>query len=158
MKQEKLKAGRKLLQTSSLTPNEASQKGWKVNQDGQRRSAWDFLAYPTINMTDVETAFPSIEKLDPDIKAQLGIEAIYAGYIERQTADVAALRRDEALSIPEDLDFGSVGGLSNEVRSKLETVRPSTIGQASRIEGVTPGALVALLAYVKRSKKMKATG
>ncbi|WP_084420778.1 tRNA uridine-5-carboxymethylaminomethyl(34) synthesis enzyme MnmG [Henriciella litoralis] len=158
VKQEKLATGRELLQTSSLTPNEASQKGWKVNQDGQRRSAWDFLAYPTINMTDVETAFPSIEKLDPDIKVQLGIEAIYAGYIERQSADVTALRRDEALSIPEDMDFGSVGGLSNEVRSKLETVRPSTIGQASRIEGVTPGALVALLAYVKRSKKMKATG
>ena len=87
---------------------------------------------------------------------QLAIEATYSGYLERQQADVEALRRDEGLRIPDEFDYASVGGLSNEVRSKLEDVRPATIGQASRIEGVTPGALIALLAYVKRTQKLRA--
>jgi tRNA uridine 5-carboxymethylaminomethyl modification enzyme len=83
-------------------------------------------------------------------KDQLEIEAMYAGYIERQKDDVAALRREESLALPGDLDYGQVGGLTNEVRAKLKQVRPATLGQASRIEGMTPGALTALLAYVRR--------
>ena len=84
------------------------------------------------------------------IRDQLAIEATYANYIERQQADIEALRRDEALEISQSVDYSAVGGLSNEVRIKLETVKPRTLGQASRIEGITPGALTALLAHVKR--------
>ena len=156
VKQDSLDKGRELLKSCVLTPNEASKRGWKVNQDGQRRSAWDYLAYPDISMEDVGEAFPEIRDLPQADRDQLAIEATYAGYLERQQADVEALRRDEGLRIPDEFDYASVGGLSNEVRSKLEDVRPATIGQASRIEGVTPGALIALLAYVKRTQKLRA--
>ncbi len=147
--------GRIRLQSCNMTPNEAQRHGWKVNQDGQRRSAWDYLAYPTITMTEVEAAFPDIQDLDPAIKAQLEIEAMYAGYIERQKEDVAALRREEALELPKRIDYGAVGGLTNEVRAKLEQIRPATLGQAARIEGMTPGAMTALLAYVRRRPDRK---
>jgi tRNA uridine 5-carboxymethylaminomethyl modification enzyme len=156
VKHRALESGRSLLKSITLTPNEAAQHGWKVNQDGQKRRVWDYLAYPDISMSDIEKVFAEVSALDPATKNQLSIEALYAGYIERQQADVDALRRDEALEIPARFDYAAVGGLSNEVRSKLEAVRPSTIGQASRIEGVTPGALVALLAAVKRSQKLRA--
>ncbi|MBK75931.1 MAG: tRNA uridine-5-carboxymethylaminomethyl(34) synthesis enzyme MnmG [Henriciella sp.] len=158
VKHKKLSHGRDVLQSLTLTPNEAAKQGWKINQDGQKRSAWDYLAYPDIGFAEIETAFPELQDLDQPTKTQLGIEAIYSGYIERQRADVEALRRDEAVEIPKDFDYARVGGLSNEARSKLETIRPSTIGQASRIEGVTPGALIALLSHVKRSQKLRSVG
>lgn len=155
VKQSALTSGREILQSEKMTPNEAQKLGWKVNQDGQRRSAWDYLAYPTINMTEIERGFARVADFEPKIKAQLEIEAMYAGYIERQKEDVAALRREESLVLPRDLDYASVGGLTNEVRAKLETVRPATLGQAGRIEGMTPGALTALLAYVRRRPDRK---
>ena len=156
VKHAKLSLGRELLKSLTLTPNEAAKYGWKINQDGQKRRAWDYLAYPDIDMSHIEEAFPEIAALDADTKSQLSIEALYAGYIERQQGDVEALRRDEALEIPKEINYSAIGGLSNEVKSKLESVRPSTIGQASRIEGVTPGSLVALLAHVKRSNRLRA--
>lgn len=109
-------------------------------------------------MSDVLLAFPELEDLSDSVQNQLGIEAIYDGYLQRQQAEIDALRRDEALRIPEDLDYGQIGGLSNEVRAKLIQIRPATLGQAGRIEGVTPGALTALLAHVKRqpSKRQSA--
>ena len=158
VKHQSLETGRNLLQSIMMTPNEAAKIGWKVNQDGQKRSAWEFLAYPDIDMEQVRAAFGGLSEIDDVTASQLAIEATYAGYIERQQADVEALRRDEALEIPPDMDFARIGGLSNEVRSKLEAVRPSTIGQASRIEGVTPGALIALLSHVKRRKLGKVAG
>lgn len=155
VKQAALKNGRDLMQSVSLTPNEAQKLGWKVNQDGQRRSAWNYLAYPSIAMSDIEAVFPEIAALEAAIKTQLEIEAAYAGYIERQKDDVEALRREEALALPADLDYAAVGGLTNEVRAKLEMIRPATLGQAGRIEGMTPGALTALLAYVRRRPDRK---
>ena len=158
VKHQSLETGRNLLQSIMMTPNEAAKIGWKVNQDGQKRSAWEFLAYPDIDMEQVRAAFGGLSEIDDVTASQLAIEATYAGYIERQQADVEALRRDEALEIPPDMDFARIGGLSNEVRSKLEAVLPATIGQASRIEGVTPGALIALLSHVKRRKLGKVAG
>ena len=155
VKQSSLSSGREILQSEKMTPNEAQKLGWKVNQDGQRRSAWDYLAYPTINITDIEGGFPRVSDIDPTAKTQLEIEAMYAGYIERQKDDVAALRREESLALPQDLDYARIGGLTNEIRAKLETVRPATLGQAGRIEGMTPGALTALLAYVRRRPDRK---
>lgn len=155
VKQKDLAAGRVILQSEALTPNEAQKLGWKVNQDGQRRSAWDYLAYPDIDMMAIETGFPNVVELSSTVKSQLEIEAMYAGYIERQKEDVAALRREEALMLPADLDYSAIGGLTNEARAKLEQIRPTTLGQAGRIEGMTPGALTALLAFVRRRPDRK---
>ncbi len=155
VKQKALNAGRDALRSQTMTPNEAQKLGWKVNQDGQRRSAWEYLAYPRIDMAAIVQAFPDLANLSPAIKTQLEIEAMYAGYIERQKDDVEALRREEALTLPADLDYAAVGGLTNEVRAKLDMIRPATLGQAGRIEGMTPGALTALLAYARRRPSRK---
>ncbi len=156
---EKLKdlsKGRELLQSLSMTPNEAGVVGIKITQDGRRRTAYEILAFPHVDYELLTKKWPELETLGVAVKEQLAIEAIYAGYLERQQADIESFRKDERLRLPLDIDYTSVGGLSNEVRSKLEDVRPSTLGQASRIEGVTPGAITALLAYVKRSQKVAA--
>lgn len=155
VKQSRLTHGREMLTSVTMTPNEASKHGWKINQDGQRRTAWEYLAYPDIDFDMLIAAMPDLASIDVKTRAQLSIEATYAGYIDRQKADIEALRRDEALAIPDDLDYTVIGGLSNEVRVKLETVRPQTLGHASRIEGMTPGALTALLAHVKRRPNVK---
>ncbi len=157
VKQSQLAALRQVLNDLNLTPNQAAKYGWKINQDGQRRSAWDYLAYPDINFGDLCAAFPVLADTGKKHRDQISIEATYSGYIERQRADIESLRRDEALRIPVTLDYATVGGLSNEVRSKLENIRPATLGQAGRIEGVTPGALTALLAHVRRKdRKLRA--
>lgn len=145
--------GRDLLKSLSLSPAKAAAQGWAVNQDGRVRTAWEYLAYKDIGMPELSSVWPEIAALSNAIKDQLAIEALYAGYIERQADDVAALRRDEDLVIPKGIDYAGVGGLSSEVRQKLETIRPTTLGQAGRIEGVTPGALTALLGHVRRKKK-----
>jgi len=148
-----LSESRKTLQTLSLSPAKAREAGWNVNQDGRIRTAWEYLGYKDISLETLSKVWPELSDIDPAIAAQLEIEALYAGYIERQAGDVEALRRDEALRIPDAIDYSAIGGLSNEVRQKLEAIRPATLGQASRIEGVTPGALTALLGHVKRRRK-----
>ena len=148
-----LSESRKTLQTLSLSPAKAREAGWNVNQDGRMRTAWEYLGYKDISLETLAKVWPGLSEIDPAIAAQLEIEALYSGYIERQAGDVEALRRDEALRIPEGIDYSAIGGLSNEVRQKLEAIRPATLGQASRIEGVTPGALTALLGHVKRRRK-----
>jgi tRNA uridine 5-carboxymethylaminomethyl modification enzyme len=150
-KAEALAAATTLARETRFTPKEAQALGITVNPDGQRRSMRDLLAYPGVDLTAFEAAFPAIRDWSPAIREQVEIDAGYAGYIDRQAADAEALRREEALSLPLDLDYAAIGSLSNEVREKLDRVRPRTLGQAARIEGVTPGALTALLAHVKRS-------
>jgi tRNA uridine 5-carboxymethylaminomethyl modification enzyme len=137
----------------SLTPSEAARAGLRVNQDGQRRNLLQLLAYPDIAFADLARIWPQIGDWRADVAEQVGIDALYAGYLERQEADIVAFRRDEALALPAGLDYACVGGLSNEVREKLAAARPATLGQAGRIEGVTPGALTALLAHVKRAAR-----
>jgi len=144
---------RELLQTLSLTPKRAADLGWRVNQDGRIRTAWEYLAYPDISFDDLRQAWPELGDVSRETSEQMAIESQYAGYMQRQQNDIDALRRDEELAIPEMIDYASVGGLSNEVRQKLETIRPATLGQAGRIEGVTPGALIALLGHVRRKKE-----
>tara|TARA_R110000850_G_scaffold274844_1_gene413043 strand:- start:10566 stop:12431 length:1866 start_codon:yes stop_codon:yes gene_type:complete len=153
VKQDALTRARETLQNLSLSPAKAAQAGWEINQDGRVRSAWDYLAYKDIDLAALAKVWPELSGMAPAIGAQLEIEALYAGYLERQAADVAALRRDESLTLPASLDYAVIGGLSNEVRQKLEAIRPATLGQAGRIEGVTPGALTALLSHVKRRAK-----
>jgi len=148
-----LETARTRVQALSLTPNEATRHGLSVNADGKRRTVSELLAYPTIGWDDLTPIWPELAGLEPGIVEQIEIDALYAGYIDRQQADILAFRRDEAVRLPRDLDYKAVGGLSNEAREKLETARPETLGQASRIEGVTPGALTAVLAHVKRYSK-----
>ena len=133
-----------------LSPAEAMRAGLQVKADGQRRDLFQLLAYPDIGFADLARLWPEIAAWPAAAREQIEIESGYAGYLDRQAADVAAFRRDEALCLPADLDYAAVGGLSVEVREKLSAIRPLTLGQASRIEGVTPGALTALLAHVRR--------
>jgi tRNA uridine 5-carboxymethylaminomethyl modification enzyme len=134
----------------TLTPAEAQKAGLPVKADGQRRNLTELLGYPSIGFEDLARVWPQIEGWSAAVREQVEIDAAYAGYLDRQAADVAAFRRDEDLSLPANLDYAAVGGLSNEAREKLAAVRPLTLGQAARIEGVTPGALTALLAHVRR--------
>ena len=134
----------------TLTPAEAARAGLPVKADGQRRDVVQLLAYPSIGFDDLAKLWPQLSAWSPQVREQVEIDASYAGYLDRQAADAAAFRRDEDLRLPTDLDYGAGGGLSNEVREKLSTIKPLTLGQAARIEGVTPGALTALLAHVRR--------
>ena len=145
-----LAAARALAGDLTLTPNQAASAGLTVKADGQRRTLTELLAYPTIGFEDLARIWPQILGWSPAVREQIGIDAAYAGYLDRQAADVAAFRRDEDLTLPATLDYAAIGGLSNEARQKLAAVRPLTLGQAARIEGVTPGALTALLAHVRR--------
>ena len=150
---EKFMWAKATAKTLVQSPSVIAKSGIKINQDGVRRSVMDLLAYPDIDMADLAKVWPELSDLDVDTVEYLTIDATYAGYLERQARDIEAFRRDEGLRIPEKLDYAAIGGLSNEVRSKLTEARPATLGQASRIEGVTPGALMAVLAHIKKATK-----
>jgi len=150
VKQQALVAARAEAHALTLTPAAAAKAGLPVKADGQRRNVLELLAYPTIAFEDLARIWPQIGGWAPAVREQIEIDASYAGYLDRQAADAEAFRRDEDLRLPGGLDYAAIGGLSNEVREKLAAVRPLTLGQAGRIEGVTPGALTALLAHVRR--------
>ncbi|HSR75635.1 MAG TPA: tRNA uridine-5-carboxymethylaminomethyl(34) synthesis enzyme MnmG [Xanthobacteraceae bacterium] len=141
--------------TVSVTPTQAKKYGFALNRDGQRRTAFDLLSYPDMTIADVARIWPKFGELLPAIADQLEIDAKYAVYLERQAADVAAFRRDEALVLPGDLDYGEISGLSNEVRQKLGAARPRTLGQAGRLDGMTPAALTLLASHLRRSERAK---
>ena len=145
-----LKTGRALLARLNATPAEIRRFGLSVNQDGQRRSAGDLLRYPGVDLARLSGVWPELADINRGIGEQLEIDAHYAGYLERQEADILAYRRDENLALPDGLDYGVIGGLSNEVRQTLNQARPATLASAARIPGVTPAALTALLRHVRR--------
>jgi tRNA uridine 5-carboxymethylaminomethyl modification enzyme len=151
-----LDGGRRLLDSLTITPSEARKNGIAVNADGQRRSAFDLLAYPDVTTDDVTRVWPEIGTIGTPILEQLSIDAQYAVYLERQKADVAAMRRDEGVSIPEWLDYSVIPGLSAELRQKLTQHRPATMAQAMVIEGMTPAAATLLLAIIRRGALRKA--
>jgi tRNA uridine 5-carboxymethylaminomethyl modification enzyme len=151
VKHSALEAARAMARSLTLTPEAARRAGFKVNPDGQRRDLTQLLAYREIGFDDLARLWPQIAAWPADVREQIEIDATYAGYLARQDADVEAFRRDEALALPASLDYGVVGGLSNEARERLASVRPATLGQAARIEGITAGALTALLAHVRRA-------
>jgi len=148
---DKIKEVVKKVSDLSETPNTLKKHGLSVNQDGIRRSVTDLLAYPNITKQSLINVWPVLSNIPDFAWEHLETEAVYSGYIERQARDIAAFRRDEGLRIPESFNYQEIGGLSNEVISKLEKVRPLTLGQASRIEGVTPGSLTAVLAHVRKA-------
>lgn len=151
-KSARLSSALEVARTETVTAARAMSAGLVVKQDGRARSALDLLALPGENWAAVAALFPQLAQADPVTREQLEIEATYAGYLERQEGDILAFKRDEALLIPDFVDYDQVGGLSAEAREKLKRVRPETIAQAGRIEGITPGALTALLAHVRRGR------
>ncbi|SFU98887.1 tRNA uridine 5-carboxymethylaminomethyl modification enzyme [Methylobacterium sp. 174MFSha1.1] len=149
-RREALQGARQRLDELSLTPTEAQRHGIALNRDGIRRSAFQLLSYPEITWDRLAEVWPELRTVPPALADRLCTDATYAVYLDRQQADIAAFRRDEAVALPALLDYGSIAGLSNELRLKLDKVRPLTLGQAARIEGVTPAALTLLAAHARR--------
>ena len=151
------KAALKKLKNLNLSPNEAEKFGVKITKDGLRRSAVQLLSYETVSRETLLRIWPSdLENIPNDVWEQLEIDAHYKSYLKRQEADIYAFRKDENLLISRELDFSEIAGLSKEIIEKFEKARPATLGAAGRIAGATPASLTALLAYVKRGKKLKA--
>lgn len=154
-KQEKLTSGRSLLEKDALTPKEINAAGISVNQDGNRRTAFQVLAFPEVGFADLLPLDEAFSSVEPEIRDQLEKDALYANYIERQKRDVEAMKRDESQLIPSDFDFDGIEGLSNELKSKLNAARPANLGQAGRLDGMTPAALTLLLAKLRQAKRDK---
>jgi tRNA uridine 5-carboxymethylaminomethyl modification enzyme len=148
---EKLDAARVWAKARSVTPNEAQAFGIALKLDGQRRTAFDIMSYPAFDASHVARIWPEIASFEPKVVAQLETDAKYAVYLERQAEDVARFRQEEALAIPEALDYETIPGLSLELRHKLGTVRPRTVGHANRIEGMTPAALALVALHARRA-------
>ena len=155
-KRTALAAGRNLLESLSVTPTEARKAGLLVNADGQRRTAFELMSYPNMTVDDLAKVWPEIAELPGSVLEQVTIDAQYAVYLDRQQADIFAMRRDEARDIPEWLDYLSLPGLSAEMKQRLSTRRPATIAQAQAIEGVTPAAITLILSVVRRGSMRKA--
>ncbi|HEC90100.1 MAG TPA: tRNA uridine-5-carboxymethylaminomethyl(34) synthesis enzyme MnmG, partial [Alphaproteobacteria bacterium] len=148
-----LATGRRRLAALTATPIEAGRTGIRIRRDGVRRSAWELLAYPDVNVARLTVLWPELAEMDKDNARQLEIEARYAVYLRRQEADIEAFRRDTALALPAGLDFSAISGLSSEIKGKLTAARPASIAAAARISGVTPAALTLLVGHAKRSKR-----
>ena len=149
-KEAALGAARALVASTKASPNELAKHGIDVSLNGVSRTAFDLLAMPDVSVDRLAGIWPTLAGMASEISEQLEIDALYAGYLVRQEADVSAYRRDEALPLPESLDYQAIGGLSTEVCEKLRVSQPATLGAASRISGVTPAAIVAILRHVKR--------
>lgn len=152
-KKAALDEARAFLNSVTKSPKELARAGFSVNLSGERRTGMEVLGFANVTWDDIVKAFPNLAQTRADVAEQLCIEAKYQGYLKRQEADIAAFRKDEALKIPEDIDYKKIGGLSNEVVMRFERVRPATLGAASRISGITPAAVTAVLGYVKNMKK-----
>ena len=151
-----LDAARELLGSVNATPHILAQHRIRINQDGVRRTAFDLLTMPDTSFETAIGVWPELAEIAVPVRVTMEIEAKYARYLDRQAADVEAYRRDEALLLPDGFDYGSVPGLSNEISEKLSRLRPETLGQAGRVPGVTPAALVVLLRHVKRARRANA--
>ncbi|GGG15745.1 tRNA uridine 5-carboxymethylaminomethyl modification enzyme MnmG [Rhizobium wenxiniae] len=150
---EAFDSGRNRLRSLSLTPNEAAQHGLHLNRDGQRRSAYEILSHPEMEIARLAQIWGELSAISPKVAEALEIEAGYAVYMERQANDIRSAQRDEALVVPDNFDFDSVSGLSNELKLKLRRAQPRTIAQAAKIEGMTPAAVTLLLALVRKAEK-----
>ena len=147
----------KILKNQYVTPKNIENIGVKINQDGKKRSAFELLSYPNINFSAIKEIF-NLESLDSypnEVKEQIAVEAHYKGYLKKQDSEILSLKKDEKFKIPEDIDYKKMSSLSLEIREKLSKIRPKTISQASRIDGVTPASLSFLLAFIKNREKLK---
>jgi tRNA uridine 5-carboxymethylaminomethyl modification enzyme len=155
-KRAKLGAARDELENLTITPNEAARQGLDINKDGVRRSAFALLSRWDVSWADVVRLWPDLNSIEAGIAAQVEVDAKYAVYLERQMADVDAFRRDEALLLPDGLDYAGLPGLSNEVKTRLREARPRSLGQAARLEGITPAALTILASQVRKGRRIAA--
>ena len=155
-KQKQLQKGLSLVKKKNISPNKLEKNGIMINHDGKKRSAFDLLSFKNISFSDVNDIWPETKHIKDDIREQIEIESQYAGYLERQREDIIDFKKEEELTLPKNIDYKTVGSLSNEIVEKLTLVRPPTLGAASRISGVTPAAIIALLRYVKKQKNNKA--
>jgi tRNA uridine 5-carboxymethylaminomethyl modification enzyme len=153
VKHQSYAKAKSLAESLEESPNVLKSKGLSINQDGVSRNVIDLLSYPVIEISDLTEIWPELGDLSGEQKQYLKTHATYAGYLERQARDIEAFRRDAGLRIPDSLDYSKIGGLSNEVRQKLTAQRPETLGEASKMEGVTPGALMAVLAFIKKQNR-----
>src|SRR5215213_354847 len=154
-KKDALTAARHFARSVSLTPSEAERHGLALNKDGRRRTGFELLSFPSIGVEDLARVWPRLRDFPAKIAEQLEIDAKYDVYLDRQAADIAAFRRDESLDLPADLDYADVRGLSNEARQRLASVRPRTVGQAGRIDGMTPAALTLLVGHIRKGRRAK---
>jgi tRNA uridine 5-carboxymethylaminomethyl modification enzyme len=154
-KAKRLAEAEALLCSLTLTPDQAAKHGLGINRDGRRRSAFELLAYPEIQLSRIAKIWPEISKIDRRIADQLSANARYAVYVKRQELDIASFRKDEGIAIPADFVFATLSGLSTELRQKLERHRPASLGQAARLDGMTPAALMLLLAHLKKGAAVK---
>jgi len=155
-KMDRLSAAREMMTGTLVIPSEAKAAGLRVNQDGQKRSAFQLLSFPDIEIAHLDPVVPGLAEVEDGIREQLEIEALYATYVERQHRDAEALRRDEAQKIPAEFVYEEVTGLSNELRGKLARIRPATLGQAGRIDGMTPAALALILTKLRQAERRSA--
>jgi tRNA uridine 5-carboxymethylaminomethyl modification enzyme len=151
-KSKRLEQGASLLAGLTLTPDEAAKSGLVINRDGRKRSAFELLSYPGMDVQRLTAVWPEIGSIEPDIAEQLAVDARYAVYVKRQELDIATFRKDEAIAIPAEFAFATLPGLSTELRQKLERHRPASLGQAARLDGMTPAALLLLLAHLKKGQ------
>ena len=149
---ETLEKGQALIDSLTISPVEANEHGLNVSQDGVRRSASELLAHSETSVATLAAIWPELRDLTAETAKQLAIDARYAPYLARQASDIAAMRRDESHRIPDDLDYAAVVGLSSELKLKLARHRPETLGQAARLEGVTPASITLLLANIKKNR------
>ncbi|WP_172327752.1 tRNA uridine-5-carboxymethylaminomethyl(34) synthesis enzyme MnmG [Mangrovicoccus sp. HB161399] len=154
-KMEQLVEAKAVLSAQTWTPRELASLGFDVSQDGNKRSAYDLLAYPGVTFDMVMPLADGAEALSPEIRIQASTDALYAQYVERQKRDAAALKKDSDLEIPSDFNFDGLSGLSSELKGKLKRDRPRTLAQAGHIEGMTPAALVLLLSKLRQANGKK---
>ena len=150
-KAAELERARAQLEALNITPHSAAAKGLALNRDGRRRSAFELLSHPDMSIERLGSIWPELAAIAAPIARQIEVDARYAVYLARQEADIAAFRKDEGIALPRETDYGAIAGLSNEARQKLGRHRPATLGQAGRIEGMTPAALMVLLVHVKKA-------
>ncbi|GBD42349.1 tRNA uridine 5-carboxymethylaminomethyl modification enzyme MnmG [bacterium HR39] len=152
-KRARIEALRRRLEELALTPHEARAHGLPVSEDGRRRSALELLRLPGVDLRRLAGVWPELLRFGADAAEQVEIEARYAGYIERQLAEIRLMRREEEMLLPADLDYAAIPGLSSAARAVLERVRPRSLGQAARIPGITPAALVVLARHARRPSR-----
>ncbi len=150
-----IKKGFFVVNSIKASPNQLTKHGIKINHDGKKRSAFELLSFSNIEFDNLTKIWPEIKKIDRETKEQIEIESTYSGYIKRQMSDIEDFKKDEKLKIPKKINYTKVGSLSNEIVEKLSKIQPPTIGAASRISGITPAAIIALLRFIKKNKNKK---
>jgi len=148
--------GFKIARSFKISPDALLKKGIKINRDGKKRNIIDLLSFKNISTTKLKKILPELNSLNKDVIEQIEIEAKYAGYLERQRADILDFKKDENLKIPKSINYNKVGSLSNEIVEKLSKIKPPTLGSASRISGVTPAAIIAILRFIKKNRNKRA--